>query len=115
MANFTCGFEGTTANPATTIPDWIIVTRATDGSVTSNVTIDGEDIVDNKHDELRWEAGQTSITSSPNSRLVFGPVSLTHNQLSYQCLFRISEIINGSFQRQIVKSSVGTLTVVGKI
>ena len=58
--------------------------------------------------------GQANATSSPNSRLVFGPVSITHNQSSYQCVFRISEIINGLIQRQIVKSSVGTLTVFGK-
>ena len=114
MANFTCGFSGTRTNPATAIPDWIIFTRATDGSV-SNVTIDGGEIVDRKHNGFRWQVGQTSVTSSPNSRLVFGPVNMTHNQSSYQCVFKISEIINGSFQRQTVKSSVGTLTVVGKI
>jgi len=45
---------------------------------------------------------------------VFGPVSITHNQSSYQCVFRTSEIINGLIQRQIVKSNVGTLTVLGE-
>ena len=114
MAEFTCGFDGTTLNPATTIPDWIIFARATGDSVTSNVTIDGEEIVDNKHDGLRWVVNRTNATSSPNSRLVFGPVNMTHNQSSYQCVFRISIFINGLIQRRSVKSSVGTLTVVGK-
>ena len=112
MAECTCGFDG--ANPATTFPDWIIVTRATDGSTISNVTFDGGRIVDNRHDGLRWVVGQANATSSPNSRLVFGPVNMTHNQLSYQCLFRTSELINGLVHRQIVKSSLGTLTVLGE-
>ena len=114
MAKLTCGFEGTTFNPVTTIPDWIIITRATDGSVISNVTIDGGEIIDNKHDGLRWVVNQINATSSPNSRLMFGPVNMTHNQSSYQCVFTISTPINGLIQRQSVKSSIGTLTVVGK-
>ena len=114
MAVCTCGFEGTTLNPATTIPDWIIITRATDGSVISNVTIDGEEIVDNKHDGLRWVINQINATSSPDSRLMFGPVNMTHNQSSYQCVFKISTPINGLIQRQSVMSSIGTLTVLGE-
>jgi len=114
MAVCTCGFDGTTLNPATTIPDWIIVTRATDGSIISNVTIDGGEIVDNKHDGLRWVVNQINATSSPNSRLILGPVNVTHNQSSYQCLFTISTLINGIIQRQIVRSSIGTITVLGE-
>ena len=114
MAVYACGFDGTTLNPATTIPDWIIITRATNGSVISNVTIDGGEIVDNKRDGLRWVVNQINATSSPNSRLEFGPVNMTHNQSSYQCVFTISTLINGIIQRQSVKSGVGTLTVLGE-
>ena len=112
MAKCRCGFDG--VNPAVTTPDWIIVTRSSDGSITDSVTIDGEDIVDNKHDGLMWQIGQSNITSSPNSKLVIGPLDETLNQSSYQCVFRLNQVINGSVQSQIVKSSVGTLTVVGK-
>ena len=112
MAECTCGFDG--ANPADSIPDWITVTRSSDGSVISNVTIDGGDIIDNKHDGLVWQLGDVNTTSAPNSRLVVGPVDETHNQSSYQCVFRLNEFINGSIQSKIVKSGVGTLTVVGK-
>ncbi|XP_065884121.1 receptor-type tyrosine-protein phosphatase H-like [Dysidea avara] len=111
MAKCRCGFDG--VNPAVTTPDWIIVTRSSDGSITDSVTIDGEDIVDNKHDGLMWQIGQSNITSSPNSKLVIGPLDETLNQSSYQCVFRLNQVINGSVQSQIVKSSVGTLTVVG--
>ena len=112
MAECTCGFNG--VNPSLTIPDWIIVTRSSDGSVVSNVTIEGRDIVNNKHDGLKWQLGDRNITSSPNSKLIVGPVNKTHNQSSYQCVFPTNQIINGILQSGIVKSSIGTLTVVGK-
>ena len=112
MAESMCGFEG--ASAITTTPDWIIVTRSSDGRVISNVTIDGGDIVDNKHDGLMWQFGDVNTTSSPNSKLVVSPVDETHNQSSYQCVFTFIEVVNGSAQLLIVKSSVGTLTVVGK-
>ena len=111
-AGCTCGFDG--VSTSSTIPDWIIVTRSSDGSVISNVTIDGEDIIDNKHDGLVWQFGNTTTTSSPNSKLVVGPVDETHNQSSYQCVFRLIDNVDGSPQNRIVKSSVGILTVVGK-
>ena len=112
MAECTCGFDG--ANPAERIPDWIIITRSSDGTLISNDTIDGGDIIDNKHDGFVWRVGDANTTSSPNGKLVVGPVDEIHNQSSYQCVFRLNQIINGSIQSQIVKSSVGTLTVVGK-
>ena len=110
MAECTCGFDG--ANPALITPDWIIVTRSSDGSV--NVTIDGGDIIDNKHDGLMWQFGDVNTTSAPNSKLVIGPVDETHNQSSYQCVFSVNEIVDESFQLRTIQSSVGTLTVVGK-
>ena len=112
LAECTCGFDG--ANPTLITPDWIIVTRNSNGSVNSNVTITGDDIIDNKHDGLVWRFGQTNTTSAPNSKLVVGPVDETHNQSSYQCVFRLNEEVNELVQSQIFKSSVGTLTVVGK-
>ena len=112
MAECTCGFDGD--DPRTTVPDWIIVTRATNGSVMSNITIDGEDIIAKRHAGLKWQIGQSNASSAPNSRLVFGPVDPTHNQSSYQCVFTITQLVNGLHQIQIVKSSVGTMTVVGK-
>ena len=112
MAECTCGFEGD--DPRTTIPDWIIVTRATNGSLISNRTFDGVEIVVNRHPGLRWQVGQLNATSAPNSGLLIGPVDLTHNQSSYQCVFTINQLVNGLIQIQIVKSIVGTMTVVGK-
>ena len=112
MAKCTCGFDG--ADPSSTIPDWIIVTRATNGSLISNRTFEGIEIVANRHAGLRWQVGQLNVTSAPNSRLVFGPVDPTYNQSSYQCVFTITQLVNGLLQIQIVKSSVGTMTVVGK-
>ena len=112
MAECTCGFNG--ADAAQTVPDWTIITRATNGSLISNRTIDGVDIVTNRHAGLRWQVGQSNATSAPNSRLVFGPVDPTHNQSSYQCVFTINQLVDGIIWGLIVRSSVGTLTVVGK-
>ena len=112
MVEYTCGFNG--ADPLQTIPDWIIVTKEIDGRVISNITIDGDEIADNRHTGLEWQVGQINKTSSPNSRLVFGPVTPTHNQSSYQCAFAIRQNANGLLHRQTVTSNAGTLTVVGK-
>jgi len=112
MAECTCGFNG--ANPLLTTPNWRIVTRSSDGSVVSNITINGMSIVHDKDDGLKWVIGQANSTSSPNSKLVVGPVNETHNQSSYQCVFPVNQIINGITQTGIVHSSIGTLTVVGK-
>ena len=112
MAECTCGFDG--VSPLTTIPDWIIIKRNSDGSVVSNVTIGGRDIIQDKDDGLEWIIGQANSTSSPNSKLVVGPVNETHNQSSYQCVFHVNQIINGITQNGIVQSSIGTLTVTGK-
>ena len=112
MAECACGFDGVSV--LTTIPDWRIVTRNSDGSVVSNVTINGRDIVRDKNDGLEWVIGQANSTSSPNSKLVIGPVNETYNQSSYQCVFPVNQIINETTQTRIVQSSIGTLTVVGK-
>ena len=112
MAECSCGFDG--ASPSIITPNWRIVTRNNDGGVVSNVIVNGRDVVNDKDDGLEWVIGQANSTSSPNSKLVIGPVNETHNQSSYQCVFHVNQIINGATQHRIVKSSVGTLTVVGK-
>ena len=108
----TCGYDG--VNPTETIPDWIIVTKSSDGTVIKNRTIGGREIIANRHAGLRWLIGQINTTSAPNSGLLIGPVDFTHNQSSYQCVFTINQSVNGSLQSQTVRSNMGTLTVVGK-
>ena len=113
MAEFACGFDGVT--PSAITPDWKIVMRSSDGSVVSNVTIDGEDILMRVHHGFKWILGPRNLTSSPNSKLFVGPVNKTHDQSSYQCVFMfVNQFDNGSTQFHSVESSVGTLTVVGK-
>ena len=106
MAECNCGFTG--ASPNFVVPNWRTVFRSDDGSVISNDTIDGDDIVDRLINDLQWMPDLTSgDNNSPNSKLLVGPVNMTHNQSSYQCHF--SRSVGNS-----VISSVGTMTVVGK-
>ena len=94
-------------DPDTVIPDWRIVNRSNDGSIISNNTIDGDDIVKGLINGLQWVPDLTSgDNNAPNSKLLVGPVNMTHNQSSYQCTI---EIINCT-----IISSVGTITVVDK-
>ena len=105
VANISCGFIN--GDPNNVVPDWGIVRRSDDGSVISNMTVDGLDIVRNTNDGLEWVADTTSgVNMSPNSRLVVGPVDETYNQSSYQCV--LFTILSGT-----VQSSIGTLTVAG--
>ena len=104
VANISCGFIN--ADPNIVVPDWGIVRRSDDGSVISNMTVNGLDIIRNTNDGLEWVADLTSgVNMSPNSRLLVGPVDETYNQSSYQCIFTT---ISGA-----VESSIGTLTVAG--
>ena len=104
VANISCGFIN--GDPNTAVPDWRIVRRSDDGSVISNMTVNGFDIINNNNDGLEWVADTTSgVNMSPNSRLLVGPVDETYNQSSYQCIFTT---INDA-----VESSIGTLTVAG--
>ena len=106
MAECNCGFTGTDPNFA--VPNWRIVFRSDDGSVISNDTIDGDDIADRLIKGLQWMPDLTSgDNNAPNSKLLVGPVNMTHNQSSYQCIF--TRTIGGT-----IISSVGTMTVVGK-
>ena len=107
MAECNCGFTGTDPNFA--IPNWRIVFRSDDGSIISNDTIDGDDIADRLINGLQWMADLTSgDNNAPNSKLLVGPINMTHNQSSYQCIFTIS--VGGT-----ITSSVGIMTVMGKI
>ena len=105
MVEIYCGFTG--INPSFVVPDWRIVFRSDDGNVISNDTIDGLDITNRLINGLQWLPDLTSgDNNGTNSKLLVGPVNMTHNQSSYQCIFAT---VSGS-----VVSSVGTMTVVGK-
>ena len=106
MAECYCGFTG--ASPNFVVPDWRIVFRSDDGSIISNDTIAGSDISNESINGLQWVPDLTSgDNNATNSKLLVGPVNMTHNQSSYQCIFTRGQ--GGS-----VISSVGIITVVGK-
>ena len=95
-------------DPNFVVPNWRIVFRSDDGSIISNDTIDGDNIADRLIYGLQWMPDLTSgDNNGTNSKLLVGPVNMTHNQSSYQCIFARS--VGDS-----VISSVGTMTVVGK-
>ena len=107
IAECDCGFTG--ADPYSIIPDWRIVLRSDDGSIISNKTIDEDDIDNRLINGLQWVPDLTSgDNNAPNSKLLVGPVNMTHNQSSYQCIF---DLVRSD---TVISSSVGTMTVVGK-
>ena len=103
IAECDCGFTGT--DPRAVSPDWQIIIRSDNGSIISNNSIDGSDIVRGFINHLQWVP---DIPSGTNSKLLVGPVSKTHNQSSYQC--NIFDFVSNV----VISSVVGTLTVVGK-
>ena len=105
MAEIYCGFTG--IDPNFVLPSWKIVFRSNDGSVNSNDTINGLAIAIRLINGLQWMPDLTSgDNNGTNSKLLVGPVNMTHNQSSYQCIIAI---VSGS-----AVSSVETMTVVGK-
>ena len=105
MAECYCGFTGVNANFVR--PNWRITFRSDDGSIVSNDTVDGDDIVSGLINGLQWVPDLTSgDNNATNSKLLVGPVNMTHNQSSYQCIFRS--------QDGLIVSNVGIMTVVGK-
>ena len=84
--------------------------RNDNGSIVSNETIIGDSISVNLVSGLEWvpdtNSGEDNAT---NSELIFGPVNITHNQSSFQCIFVTSR------NEVIAASSIGTITVVGKM
>ena len=106
MAECYCGFTG--IDPNFVVPNWRIVFRSYNGSIVSNDIIDAIDIVNGSINGLQWVPDVTSgDNNATNSKLLVGPVNMTHNQSSYQCVFPRG--LGGS-----IISSVGTMTVVGK-
>ena len=106
MAECHCGFTG--APPNFVVPNWRIIFRSDNGSVISNDTVHGDDILQRLINGLQWVPDLISgDNNATNSKLLVGPVNMTHNQSSYQCIFTMGQ--GGS-----VISSVGTMTVVGK-
>ena len=107
VAECDCGFTGT--SPKFIVPSWRIVFRSDDGSIISNDTIDGIDILKRLINGLQWMPDLTSgDNNGTNSKLLVGPVNMTHNQSSYQCIFP------RSMGDTVISSIVGTMTVVGK-
>ena len=105
-AEFHCEFIGLSAKDA--IPGWRITFSDNNGSIINNKTIDGEDICSNDISGLKCIINGNN--NAPNSKLLVGPVNMTHNQSSYQCILTVDP--KGA--SITVMSSVGTLTVVGK-
>ena len=109
IAECYCGFTG--ANPNAAIPDWRIILRSDDGSIISNDIFDGLDIINRLINGLQWVPDLTSgDNNATNSKLLVGPVNMTHNQSSYQCIF---SIVSSNGLESVI-SNVGTMTVVGK-
>ena len=106
MAECYCGFTGT--DPNFVRPNWRIIFRSNDGNIVTNDFVDGDDIAQRLINGLQWVPDLTSgDNNATNSKLLVGPVNMTHNQSSYQCIFTRGQGVP-------VISSVGTITVVGK-
>ena len=103
IAIISCGFDNV-SNSFT--PHWRIIKRSDDGSVISDVTLNEAAINNDDSNGLQYINDQSSgMNTSPNSRLLVGPVNETDDQSSYQCIFNIGLVVS--------KSSIGTLTVTG--
>ena len=103
IAIISCGFDNV-SNLFN--PDWRIIKRSDDGSVISDVTLNVADINNDDNNGLQYTNDVSSgMNTSPNSRLLVGPVDETDNQSSYQCIFTIG--------LDVFESSIGTLTVTG--
>jgi len=107
MAPCNCGFNGT--DPFSVFPNWRIVFRSDNSSIITNNTIIGYQISLGHINGLQWFPDLTSgVNNAPNSKLLVGPVNITHNQSSYQCSIHIHG-------KNPITSSIGIMTVVGKI
>ena len=102
MGEINCGFHG--ADPDTVVPDWRIIKRSHNGSIVSNVSLSGQDIIQNTFSDLNWVP---DLNSGKDSKLIIGPINTSDNQSSYQCSI-MTEL------GTTVTSNVGTITVVGK-
>ena len=108
VAEINCGFTG--ADPNFVTPNWRIIMRNDNGIIVSNETISSSDIVEDHVSGLEWVPDTNSgVDDATNIKLLFGPVNNIHNQSSFQCIFVTSR------NEVITASSVGTITVVGKM
>ena len=103
-AKISCGYTGV-SNLFSSIPDWRIIKRHNNGSFVNNVTVSGNDIRDNKIDDLKFTV-VAHDNSADGSYLSVGPVDDTYNNTSYQCIFTINDNI-------IESDTAGTITVIG--
>ena len=103
IAIISCGFDNVSN---LFVPDWRIIKRSDDGSVISDMTLSSAVINNDDSDGLQYIPDLSSgMNTSPNSRLLVGPVDETDDQSSYQCIFSIG--------LDEFESSIGTLTVTG--
>ena len=103
-ANISCGYTGV-YDIFNTRPNWRIIKRNNNGSVISNETVSGMDILNNKIDGLEF-AYIIKNNNADESYLSVGPVDDTYNNTSYQCIFTINDNI-------IESDTAGTITVIG--
>ena len=102
VAEISCDYTG--VDPFSTRPDWRIIKRNNDDHVISNETVHAAIIRLNKTDGLVFHL--TLIDNSVYGRLSVGPVDVTYNNTSYQCIFTINDTI-------IESDTTGTVTVIG--
>ena len=100
-ADINCGFQG--ANPTDVEVIWYITRQNS-----HTMTVPANDILSPIHG-LQWVLDVSSGNdSSPNSKLVVGPVGEEHDQSTYQCSIGLSG-------EPTIYSNIQTLTVNGMI
>ena len=104
-ANISCGYTGV-YDFVSARPNWRIIKRNNNGSVISNGTVSGMDILNSTTDGLEFFATISNDTNADGSYLSVGPVDDTYNNTSYQCIFTINDNI-------IESDTAGTITVIG--
>ena len=103
-AKISCGFTGV-YDPLRIRPNWRIIKKNNSGSVISNETVSGVDILYNKADGFEF-VYIIYINDANRSYLSVGPVDDTYNNTSYQCILTINDNI-------IESDTAGTITVIG--
>ena len=104
-ANISCGYTGV-SDFIQTKPNWRVIERNRNGSIISNETVSGMDILNNTTDRLEFVVNIRNGNNADESYLSVGPVDDTYNNTSYQCIFTINDNI-------IESDTAGTITVIG--
>ena len=103
-----CGFRNVSDSVT---PHWNISMRRNDGNIVSDEftisAINGDNDVGNANGLDYIFDTVLGDNMSPDTRLVVGPVDMTDDQSSYQCVFLLPG--SGTF-----RSNTGTLTVTGE-